>query len=238
MDGTLEGCSAFNQAQLDDEAAKETFLAANEDLRSDLFELEDHRLLRGNLAAFELDRAVFARRSQAFHRFFLDEEFGHLTGAILSIGDYSRRLNNERIHLFGSVNSRAWSELLAGTGREKAADTRATLGRFLDEVSASAEDVSSALSKLQQKWLATKGDGSGYEWRWYFVKYPIMRAGLSGKYVGDEGRLGYSICMLDKHQMNSNYRDAYLSAVHVESGVGMRSRRSNSRDMKLRPVGW
>ncbi|MBR1296628.1 DUF262 domain-containing protein [Bradyrhizobium sp. AUGA SZCCT0042] len=220
VDGTLEGCSAFNQAQVDDEVAKEAFLAANDDLRSVLVELEDHRLLRGNLAAFELDQAVFARRSQAFHRFFLDEEFGQLTGAILSIGDYSRRLNNERIHLFGSVNPRAWFELLAGTGREKAAGTRATLGRFLDEVSASANDVSSTLNNLLLKWLAAKGDGSGYDWRWYFVKYPIMRDGLSGKYVGDEGRLGYSICMLDKHQMNSNYRDAYLSAIHVESGVG------------------
>src|SRR3569623_1000224 len=57
-------------------------------------------------------RDVFARRAQAFHRSVFDDQFDKLTGAILSIGDYSRRLNNERIHLFGSINPRAWSELL------------------------------------------------------------------------------------------------------------------------------
>lgn len=220
VDRTLEGCNAFNQAQLDDEVAKEAFLSANDDLRNLLYDLEDHHLLRGNLAAFELDRDVFARRAKAFHRFFLDDQFNKLTGAILSIGDYSRRLNNERIHLFGSVNPRAWFELLAGTGRDKAVATRATLGAFLDEVSTSTEDVSSTLTNLQQKWLAAKNDGAGYDWRWYFVRYPIMRDGHSGKYVGEEGHLRYSICMLNKHQMNSIYRDAFLSAIHIESGMG------------------
>jgi hypothetical protein len=47
-----------------------------------------------------------------------------------------------------------------------------------------------------------------------------MREGRSGIYVGSNGALGYSVCMLDKTQMNSRYRDPYLSAIHRESNVG------------------
>ena len=46
-----------------------------------------------------------------------------------------------------------------------------------------------------------------------------MREGRSGIYVGANGALGYSICMLDKTQMNSLYRDPYLTAIHHESGA-------------------
>lgn len=47
-----------------------------------------------------------------------------------------------------------------------------------------------------------------------------MRDGCSGLYVGVNGVLGYNVCMLDRSQMNSWYRDPYLSAIHRESGVG------------------
>jgi hypothetical protein len=58
-----------------------------------------------------------------------------------------------------------------------------------------------------------------HDWRYYFVKYDAMREGASGRYVGIDGRLGYSVCMLDKLQMNSYYRDPYLHAVRAHSAV-------------------
>ena len=46
-----------------------------------------------------------------------------------------------------------------------------------------------------------------------------MRTGTSGMYATDDGTLGFSVCMLDKTQMNSHYRDAYLYAVAQTSGA-------------------
>ena len=46
-----------------------------------------------------------------------------------------------------------------------------------------------------------------------------MREGASGRYVGIDGQLGYSVCMLNKQQMNSYYRDPYLHAVRHKSGA-------------------
>jgi len=46
-----------------------------------------------------------------------------------------------------------------------------------------------------------------------------MREGESGLYVGLNGALGYSLCMLRKQQLNSYYRDPYLLAILRRSGA-------------------
>ena len=49
-----------------------------------------------------------------------------------------------------------------------------------------------------------------FDWRYYLVRYDWMREGESGLYSGENHKLGYSLVMLRKTQLNSNYRDAYL----------------------------
>ena len=55
VEGVLEGVSSFNQAQVADERLKAELLARSPSLERSLFRLEDHPVLRGCLAAFELD---------------------------------------------------------------------------------------------------------------------------------------------------------------------------------------
>lgn len=219
--GTLDGVVAFNRAQVEDERLKAELLARAPALKRALFRLEDHPVLRGCLAAFELDAPVFDRRASAFHKVFSDPEcFPSLTGALLATGDYSRPLNH-RASQFGSGSNLApWRELLTGAGRSHLAATRDVLGRLLDAIAQAHGSIQSALGAIQKEWLGSTDDSKGLEWRWYFVKYPAMREGRSGIYVGANGALGYSVCMLNKSQMNSYYRDPYLFAIHRESGVG------------------
>jgi hypothetical protein len=221
VDGTLEGVDAFNQAQVADERLKAELLTKNPGVKQALFQLEDHPILRGCLAAFELDAAVFERRASAFHKLFAAHDCWRLlTGALLATGDYSRKLNH-RLYQLGSGSHRApWRKLMTGAGRQHLAATRDVLGRLLDAVAKFEVDLHSALNVIQKEWLDATDEGKGLEWRWYFVKYPAMREGQSGIYVGSNGTLGYSICMLDKSQMNSWYRDPYLLAIQRESGVG------------------
>jgi hypothetical protein len=218
VEGTLEGVSAFNQAQVADERRKAELLVRCPVLESSLFHLEDHPALRGCLAAFELDETVFDQRADAFHQLFADPTcLPPLTGALLATGDYSRQLNNRMLQLGSGSNLAPWRELLTGAGRAHLAVTRDVLGHMLDAV-ARAQGAQIALNAIQKDWLDATTEASGLEWRWYFVKYPAMREGRSGIYVGSNDT--YNVCMLDKTQMNSWYRDPYLLAIHRESGVG------------------
>ncbi len=222
VDGTLSGVSAFNQKiNVADEVAKLAFREANPDLEAALFELEDHPLLRGALMAFELDRTVFLGRAQAFLDLFHSESCLHLlTGAVLAAGDYSITVKRRFVEFGSSTKMAPWRSLLQSTARSEFKRTRDALGLVLDAVAArGSTPLSDVLRAYIAKWLDDIAVQAQFGWRYYFVRYPAMREGLSGRYVGVEGRLGYSVCMLDKQQMNSYYRDPYLHAIRLESGM-------------------
>lgn len=131
--------------------------------------------------------------------------------------DYSRRLSQRFLQFGSGANLAPWRDLLAGTGRAHLGGTRKALGDLLDAVAERRCDVRSALKSFTDQWLDAVVDADGLDWRWYFVKYPAMREGRSGIYVGANGALGYLVCMLDRSQMNSWYRDPYLSAIQRET---------------------
>lgn len=220
IDGNIEDVSAFNQSQVTDERLKSDFLAKCPRLERTLVDLENHPLLRGCLASFELDDLVFERRAVAFHQLFSDRScLPALTGALIALGDYSRQLNPRQLQFGSGVNLDPWREVLTGAGRSSIVAVRKVFGMLLDVVSQATGNLEKALEAIQREWLDATVEGDGLGWRWYFVKYPVMRSGKSGIYAGSGGLLAYSVCMLDKTQMNSRYRDPYLSAIHQESGV-------------------
>jgi hypothetical protein len=220
VEGAIDGVTSFNQAQVADERLKADLLAKVPTIQNALFRLEDHPVLRGCLAAFELDDEVFERRATAFHRLFDDAALlPTLTGAMLAVGDYSRPLNHRVYQLGSGSNVAPWRDLLTGAGRAQLARTRDVLGRLLDVIADNDGDLLTVLGDITNAWIETATPESGLDWRWYFVSYPAMREGRSGLYVGSNGALGYTGCMLDKTQMNSWYRDPFLTAVHLESGM-------------------
>lgn len=220
VEGALDGIETFNQAQVADEKLKAEMLGKAPALERSLFHLEDHPLLRGGLAAFELEVANFERRARAFHEVFAEANLPLLTGALLAAGDYSQRINHRFLQLGSSVDRGQWrEEILTGSSRAHLAGVRDALGRVLDVVAAREGDVRSALVAFTQAWLENTDHAKGLDWRWYFVRYPEMRAGRSGIYASATGALGYSVCMLDKKAMSSYYRDPYLTAIRQQSGV-------------------
>jgi hypothetical protein len=219
--GSLEGVVALNQVQVNEERAKEALLADHPHLKAIVSQLEDHPMLRGSLAAFNLDAATLEQRGSAFLTTFGNPAlWPTLTGALLAAGDYSRQLNNRFFQLGSAASEAPWRDVLTRSGRSSIARTRDILGRLLDELAQTNGNELDIFAEVQVRWLMGCEARAELDWRYYFVKYPIMRQGRSGRYVGWRGSLGYLVCMLDKLQMNSNYRDPYLSAIHLESGVG------------------
>ncbi|TPJ73059.1 hypothetical protein [Mesorhizobium sp. B2-7-1] len=208
--------TTFNSGQVGDENDKVAAIEREPAIEAALRRLEDHALLRGCLIAFDLDvdAATFNTRAAQFESCFSDKAlWPTLTAALLAVGNYSR-LKGARFY-FGSAkdNATSWREVLTRGNREDAKQTRYILAILLDCLSQSTNEPKTVLDGVVANYLANAPTSSGYDWRWYLVKYSIMRDGNSGIYVGNDRELGYGLCMLDKTQLNSNYRDPFLSAI-------------------------
>ncbi len=224
VEATLVGVSTFNQRQVVNEKEKAILLAAHPELQEIVHRLEDNRLLRGSLAVFDLDPsgdpALFTLRANAFLRLFDDRYcWQELTGALLALGDYSRKTDRQGGYRFfdlGSPSSESvWRELLMGRND---AELTVPLTRLLDCVAQSSGDLS-VLKTIQRKYLDECERNQLLGWRYYLIKYPSMRKGASGRYAVSQS--GYSICMLDKTVMRSYYRDPYLSELASMSGIAI-----------------
>jgi hypothetical protein len=215
----LDVIRTFSQAQVDDERAKTAFLEANPQLEAAVFDLEDHGILRGCLSAFELDAQEFSRRSETFKRVLAARDLWlDLTGALLAVGEYQRARPGGNSFQFGTGSKsyeNVWRILLTGGLREELTRTREVLAQFLDAVDSSPLPLAEALNDIQERWLREREASQHYDWRYYLVKYPVMRAGGSGIYFAEHGVLGYSMCMIRGGRVGvwSYHRDPYLLAI-------------------------
>lgn len=222
-DGQIEGVATLNQAQVADEKLKAAFLNDNSRLRSELFRLEDHELLRGTLGAFEFDPATFESRGSAFRQLMARPDlWPELLAALLAVGEYQRRRAHGRPFLFGTDSKKhdsAWRNLLTGATREALRPTRATLAAFLDRVWSHPGTLAEAMTAITTEYLARCEAEQHFDWRYYMVKYPAMRENGSSTYFDSEHlAMSYSLCMLKAggRALNGYYRDPYLLAIARE----------------------
>lgn len=219
--GDLSQLEGFNKAQIADEIRKGDFLLQDPALGVALYQLEDHDLLRGCLAAFTLDPATFAARAQAFEVLFSDKsQWLDITGALLAKGEYAREWPRGMgsYSSFGSEkNTVPWQELFRGRHNENTHPASQALMALLEDFFAHDCEFSS-LATIRSRYLM-----SGYterDWRYYFVNYPIMRGAARGVYVFGDSR--YRACML-KGARVSFFQDPYLVALVEAAGFSNHS---------------
>jgi hypothetical protein len=217
--GTLDNVGTFSAAQVEQERAKARFRGDHPEIAEPLFELEDHPVLRGNLAAFELDIATFERRARLFPRVFAQEHWPLLTAALLTHGDYARPWGSQYYRFGSGAEQQPWAEVFLGNNAAKQEPLRRVLAALLDQIDEQA-DLAEELTRIRHEWLAATETEAALDWRYYLTKYDAMREGASGVYVTDEEEMGYRICMLRTLYITGYYRDPYLLAVHRASGVG------------------
>lgn len=224
LDGVMpEPGNGFSLPQIDDERAKQLFLAASPEIEKVLNELEDHQLLRGSLNGFELDAAKLERRAEAFREVIRsDELWSDVAGALLTIGEYERARGrdpqNTRSFQFVTPDKAyrdVWRVLLTGATRNGLEPTSRVLADFLDNIGLRPSILGETLRDMQSGWLAEREATAEFDWRYYMVKYSDMRSGGSGIYFAEGGKMGYSLCNLrgGRTQMNSRYRDPYLLSI-------------------------
>jgi hypothetical protein len=228
--------SAFRNRQLEEEVLKVELRNARPELAAVLNRLEDHPLLRGCLAAFDLKAPdKLAARARAFADLFTVDRWPLVWRALLATGDFSTKVRDvawdNRLQLsvpdkrawLGTTRAQSLEHLLTGT---RTLRMKTVLTKLLDLVSEKGNEDGrtddDAMHELVSVFL-TDGEIRGErDWRWYLLKYPAMLPDDyrdTGVYVGLDGRLGPSLCKLRTAYTGGYYRDPYLVAVVRSDGT-------------------
>lgn len=219
--GDLENLAPFNHQQADDELRKAKFYRTNPECAEAMYALEDHPILRGCLQAFDLEPDKLELRSATLIDIFSTPTvWPSLTGALLTCGDYYRAAwRNGYKFLFGSPSHETyWRDLLTGPAASPIRKVTKPLAKLLDRLADRSDDISAELTRMTSDWVDEREREQNYDWRYYMVKYPVVRGGESGIFVSASADMGYELCALRRKQLNSNYRDALLHAIFVEAG--------------------
>jgi hypothetical protein len=155
-----------------------------------------------------------------------EKHYAPLTGALLSIGDYSQQ-PSKRFHFGSAVNERVWTQLLTGTVRSHLETTAEVLGKLLDRLTPE-DDLRGQLRSITSSCLDSQ---RSYDWKYYLAKYDVARSGPSGIYASPDGRMGFRLCMLQTPTMRGYFRDPYLSAIREAGNL-----QGAADDPKM--IGW
>lgn len=190
--------NGFNVLQKKEELEKIVWRKNNSIHVDTINRLEDHYLLQGSISIIGLeDIEMFSLRATNFINLFNGEiNYNKISNALLSLGDYSQLLSWR--YLFGNKNDSTWRDLFTPSGQRKGFEkTQEILFELLDSIHGNYEHY---LDELVTTYL---GDTNvEKDWRYYFVKYPLMRKGESGFYYWYNGRNGelshqYEVIMMN-----------------------------------------
>lgn len=217
--GDLAALATYNQNQIADEERKHILREQHPELVSTVARLEDHPILRGTLAAFELTE-VLPARAETFEQAFAPSGWPTLTAALVATGEYQRDYPKSDYHLFGSPTTESvWRTLLVDRGdRTSLSRTGGVVTLLLDDLADDVGPIAQRMASVVTAFVEGRDASAHFDWRYYLARYGCMREGRSGIYYGADHALGYEMTMLDKTVQRSYYRDPYLYAIWREAG--------------------
>lgn len=172
----------FNVSQLVEEADKLAFTTDNPTEAEPLFKLEDHFLLRGRTVA------VGYRNTHLYQKFadlFNNCSWDAIDCGMLGVADYMQRRTKQTVQLGSGSNDdpgfMAWFELFHPT--EKISNFEATARALQTILSETDCNDDAALYRFAEEYIAQCVEANRYDWRYYYLKYPVFRAERYGKYT-------------------------------------------------------
>ena len=166
----------FNAIQIQEEKDKLEWTSQNKDKAESLFELEDHKLLYGQIGVVGLEHPEYF---ESFMKLF-DCSWDLVDCVLMVMGNYSQREKNLWRFQFGSRNmSKAWTNLFHKSSADGFENTKESLGKLL----AMGDSISNLeLEKIKLSYLNKCEEEKQFDWKYYYVKYDVFRAGRYGKY--------------------------------------------------------
>lgn len=216
----------FSGSQADEESQKQARKAVDSTLLALMDRLEDHPLLKGSMRAFDFENLAasgFTHQVDTFYAVFPPNELclhgSHLTGALLSKGDYSRSWYDyeDRFQFGGNQKVSAWVYVLTGTREPKARQRLVkALAELLDDVARRKGPTEDRLRQVTAHLLTAQERKSPphFNWRYYLVKYPSMReAAPYGVYVAPQGEMGIDLMSMQTEKRLASCVDPFIYAV-------------------------
>lgn len=178
IDDSIE--NNFNVNQIQEEKEKAEFLANNPTRADELFELEDHDMLKGQIGIIGLDNLAFGSRFASLFTCSWDK----IDCSLMTVGNYGQQERNKWRYQFASKNLQlAWDELFHKSANAGFENTKEILIRLL-ETNLSFDD--STLDTIISAFTVQCENNSVYPWSYYYVKYPVFRPGSYGKMSNDD----------------------------------------------------
>lgn len=173
IDDSIE--NNFNVNQIQEEKEKAEFLANNPARADEVFELEDHNMLKGQIGIVGLDNLSFGLRFASLFTCSWDK----IDCALMTIGNYGQQERNKWRHQFASKSLQlAWDELFHKSANAGFENTKEILAKLL-ATNQSFND--GKLDAIISAFTAKCENDSVYPWTYYYVKYPVFRPGSYGK---------------------------------------------------------
>ena len=173
IDDSIE--NNFNVNQIQEEKEKAEFLANNPARADEVFELEDHNMLKGQIGIVGLDNLASSSRFASLFTCSWDK----IDCALMTIGNYAQQERNKWRYQFASKSLQlAWDELFHKSANAGFENTKEILAKLL-ATNQSFND--SKLDAIISAFTAQCENDSVYPWTYYYVKYPVFRPGSYGK---------------------------------------------------------
>jgi len=161
--------SKLSKRQFIEESEKSKLISIHPELEETIYRLEDHTLLRGNIALFDFDinLPVYAKQ---FHKIFIPGcEYFDISKAMLTIGDYTPLYG--KLRRFGNRNNSTWREIFTQSENRKGFEnTKSVVRSYLEIFLATAsktnkEIIDEYLTNKESSPQETKAIG------YYYIKY-------------------------------------------------------------------
>lgn len=174
--GTIDGSIDinFNANQLEEEKLKQIAIAVDSNISDVIYRLEDHHLLRGQIAIVGLDNLNLAKKFDELFNCDLDK----VDCALIATGDYGQKRNNERYQYGSAKNTDAWRELFHKSRNLGFENTKQILVELLSTQPSFDDTI---LQSIADAYLHECEQNMLYPWSYYYVKYKVCRPGLYGK---------------------------------------------------------
>lgn len=229
--------NTFNKYQLQEEKQKIALLKLHPEYADELFELEDHKLLYGQISIlfdFEHIENITKNCIETATKFIslFECDFDKIDCALMTIGDYSQKISIEdwrSTQQFGAANQESWKELFhqhdiytynnrPDKSKEDFASTRNILLKFLEDNKEINNDI---LDTKKNDFIKKCEAKKQYPFEYYYLKYNVFRPaknGMSGKCFKYD-TYSYTILRL-KDSHSDNYNPYLKEACHKLNNEG------------------
>ncbi|MCR4587520.1 MAG: DUF262 domain-containing protein [Lachnospiraceae bacterium] len=169
--------NGLNTYQLSEEKEKLEWTTANPDKAEVLYGLEDHRLLQGQIWILGLSKIGLGNH----FKMLFDCDWNLVNQVLMTYGNYAQKENSWRYQLGSGKrkNVESWRNLFHKSNNENSDATRSVLIKLLE---AHDEFTDEILQNDIDQFLKEQESKSLFDWRYYYIKYPVFRPDRYGKY--------------------------------------------------------